>query len=31
VGGQFMAPAWGEEVMIRAARALEMGLSGEGT
>ena len=30
VGGQFMAPAWGEEVMIRAARALEMGLSGEG-
>jgi len=30
VGGQFMAPAWGEEIMIRGARALEMGLAGEG-
>ena len=27
VGGQFMAPAWGEPVMIRAARALERGLA----
>lgn len=31
VGGQFMAPAWGEEVMIRAARALEQGLAEGGS
>ena len=31
VGGQFMAPAWGEEVMIRAARVLERGLAEGGS
>jgi len=30
VGGQFMAPHWGEEVIIRAAAALEAEAQGEG-
>ncbi len=31
LGGQFMAPAWEEERMIRVAAAVEAGLSGEGS